>query len=420
MSIVKLRTLAQSYFEKETVEQLEDILAITDTIDYGDLVFVSSLDDLPAPVAGVITLEANHTYQLTKSLNLAGNRLYCPNRVAITGYSPETCILSGTVPAGQALITAEDTLQLRSISLSTPNPLSYCVSMDGTGKSNVVVDWFAVNFLSGTAGTFKNMDNFIYLLGAVLPPANGFIFDGSFNTIALELSLLNLSASGFVGVNILPTCTVNRRFRFFNSSIIALHSGSTGISVQPSSLVDPETCIFSFLNFSGPGTKVDGITYLSDFARWRECRGIKNTTRAAQLYWSNSALNTTIPSRGTPVKVNAVTTANPLNQRFTHTNNRLTYISTYETDFAVSAIISATAGNNNILSVYIYKNGVLVPGSIQTATTAATGTGRADNLSTETIVSLAQNDYIEIWVSNNSATTSVMASSGSLIIKEIS
>lgn len=396
---------------------LEDITVDVDVadLDFGDMVYVRTKADFPAPVAGVITLQEGRTYQVTGVVDLGGDRIYSPNKAGIVGYSPETCKVVSALPAGQSLITAEDTFQLRNIALET-SAGAFCISQDGTGKTNAVADWVGVNFVGGIAGELTNLDNFIALLCAVLPPCDGFRFYGTFNAVALELTIITLTTAGYKGVFIDPSATINRRFRYFNGPIVAAPS-TTGLDIQPASIVNSEGMILSYVNFSGGGTYLSGIDYLSEKARFRDCRGIRNSSRVGQFYWNDAVLATTIPSAGTYVKINAVTTLNGLTQRFTHTNNRLTYTSDFSTDFVLSGTISVSSGNNQIISIAMYKNGVYVAGSEQKATT--TGTGRADNISIQGFVTLQKNDYIEFFITNNSGTASVVASDGNLLIREV-
>lgn len=56
-------------------------------VDPPGKVYVSSLSKLPAPVDGVITLEADTCYEFTRHLDLLGARLECAEVVCITGAS---------------------------------------------------------------------------------------------------------------------------------------------------------------------------------------------------------------------------------------------------------------------------------------------------------------------------------------------
>ena len=119
----------------------------------------------------------------------------------------------------------------------------------------------------------------------------------------------------------------------------------------------------------------------------------------------NNATATTISTSSTPVKVAGTTTANATSQKFTHTDNKDTYNGALTRIFTCSAVASFTSGNNKDISLYFAKNGVVDASSEMQATTD--GNGRSESIAIQTILELAENDYIEIWIENNSDTTDI-------------
>lgn len=112
------------------------------------------------------------------------------------------------------------------------------------------------------------------------------------------------------------------------------------------------------------------------------------------LYFSSSSATTL--SAATPAKA-AGTTAEMLSQDFTaSTSNRLTYDGTTTLNFKVSASLSASSvAGAETLDFYIYKNGTVVTGSQIQRKVSNNDVGA---VSLECIVSLATDDYVEIWV----------------------
>ena len=119
---------------------------------------------------------------------------------------------------------------------------------------------------------------------------------------------------------------------------------------------------------------------------------------------ANNAVATDIITTGVAVKAAGTTTAIDL-ERFTHSNNRATYTGAIIQKFKVTATLSLTAGNNVQVGCYVAKNGTLPPESEVYATTA--GAGRAENISIQAILTLAQNDFVEIWVENSTNNTDI-------------
>ena len=72
------------------------------------------------------------------------------------------------------------------------------------------------------------------------------------------------------------------------------------------------------------------------------------------------------------------------------------------------SIAPSTSGDNNQdLSLYIAKNGVVIA---TTEISAVVSYGAATNLCIITNVDIAQNDYFEMFVQNNSTTGNILVS----------
>ena len=138
--------------------------------------------------------------------------------------------------------------------------------------------------------------------------------------------------------------------------------------------------------------------------------GIEITSIADQIYsqvtMQGNSTATTIATQGTAVKV-AGTWVVQTESNFTgNTTGRLTY--TGSTTEVVSANVSITfshagSGTDN-LAVYIAKNGSVLTGS--KLTRAVTGSSRG-NVGTFFNVSMANSDYLEVFVSNDSDTSDI-------------
>ena len=119
------------------------------------------------------------------------------------------------------------------------------------------------------------------------------------------------------------------------------------------------------------------------------------------LYFSASALTTL--AAATPAKAAGTTAAQDGNINFTiSTSNRLTYTGVNTEEFHVSMSIGVTksAGGSTTGSHHLYKNGSLVAGATINRTYAnATDAGAVALIAH---VSLATNDYVELWLETDS------------------
>ena len=307
-------------------------------------------------------------------------------------------------------MTSNYSLPLRNLSFTHGT----AVNLDATGNSTAALDWFGVNFLDcATVGTIKSYSNFIMSDCALLNSAN-MTFDGSIGTVGFVNCLFS-GRAGQTTLNFPSTLTITRRIRAIYSSFVAF-GGGTAIFVSPSAIIPTEAYVLDTINFSGGATYTGGVTYLSNTAFFSNCKGIVNSSAIAQMHFNNNATVTTITAPNTFVKVAGITIANAINQKFTHTDNRLTYSGGINRSFKIGAVVSVSANNGQIISVRIAKNGVTLSDSEAQATISANG--RFENLKCQTIVEMTTNDFIEVFVAN-SAVTNVTAQELNVIIEAL-
>lgn len=375
------------------------------------LVFVKDKMDLPPASNGVITLGDNITYFIVDTVDLQGDRLVAGQNTTIIGGSSENCFLKSTgLSASTALLSSNWSLPLRNFSITHGT----AVNLDATGNSTAALDWFGVNFTNcATVGTIKSYSNFIMSDCALLSSAN-MTFDGTIGTVGF----VNCLFSGIAGqttLNFPSTLTITRRIRAIYSSFVAF-GGATAIFVSPSASIPVEAYVLDTINFSGGATYTGGLDYTSNTAFFSNCKGIVNSSAIAQMHFNNNATVTVVGASNTFVKVNGATTPNAINQKFTHTNNRLTYSGGINRSFKIGAVCSVSANNGNVISVRIAKNGVPLEDSEAQATISANG--RFENLKCQTIIEMTTNDYVELYLAN-SANTNVTAQELNVIIEAL-
>ena len=376
-----------------------------------NFVFVDNINKLPADVSGIITLLDNYTYYFTKSVDLQGKRLVCGVNTVILGASSENVVLSSTGLIGTALITSNYSLPIRNITITA----DVALNLDGDGTTTAL-DWFGVNFTNcNTVGTIQDYTNHVWTDCAFLESGN-LTYNGVIGSIAINSSLFN-TASGQTAFILPNTLTISRRFRVIYSAFICL-SGESAINLSSSTTIPDENYILDNINFSGGGTYLLGVTNTSNKALFRNCVGINNTFESFMSYAENQSTATTIATVGTYVKANVNTTSGLLS-RFTHSANRATYTGAKSRTFEVSilaTITSASDGDN--IAFKLYKNGSEIVGTRTVATTRTVlGVNKADNIKVQTIVTLAPNDYIELWVTNLTDTSSVTVTDYNAIIR---
>ena len=389
----------------------QQISAASDNSGFPCIIFVKDKIDFPAAVNGVITLGDNINYFLVGTVDLMGDRLVGGVNTVIIGGSSENCFLKSTgLDANTALLSSNYSLPLRNFSFTHGT----AVNLDATGNATAALDWFGVNFTNcAKVGTIKSYSNFIMSDCALLSSAN-MTFDGSIGTIGF----VNCLFSGIAGqttLNFPSTLTVTRRIRAIYSSFVAF-GGATAIYVDPLSSIPTEAYVLDTINFSGGATYTGGLDYTSNKAFFSNCKGIINSSAIAQMHFNNNATVTVVGAANTFVKVAGTTIPNAINQKFNHTNNRLTYSGGINRSFKIGAVCSVSANNGQIVSVRIAKNGATLTDSEAQATISANG--RFENLKCQTIVEMTTNDYIELYLAN-SANTNVTAQELNVIIEAL-
>jgi len=133
---------------------------------------------------------------------------------------------------------------------------------------------------------------------------------------------------------------------------------------------------------------------------------------------SNNATATTIAATGTFYKVAGTTTGSSANQKFnTATSNRATYTGAFSATFRVVVTAAVTSGNNQTLRCRIGKNGTTIPDSETEFKTSSAG--ESSNFTVQTLAELATNDYLEVFVANDTSATNATFKHLNVIITRI-
>lgn len=375
-----------------------------------NVVFVSNKSDFPEAVNNVITLEDNVTYFISSDVDLEGDRLVSGSDTTIIGGSSENCTLTSTgLNALTPLLTIEYTTPIRNISFKD---VGTAIAVDGTART-VALDWTGVNFLNvPTIGEINTCDNFIYTKGAFLN-SGGLSLTGTIGTVAFNQSLFDCDSENTV-FDLQAGLEITRRFRVIWSPFVVL-SGETGISLNASATIPNEGVILDTCNFAGGGTYLSGIDFQDNKALFVKNVGIVNSSEVAQYYMNGNATVTTVSQSGDTYKVLGTTTNGALTSKFTHSNNRATYVGSISRSFFVTATLSVESGNNNEIGIYIAKNGVVLTDSEVYITTNSGG--RAEAATVQTLVELTANDYIEIFVENDTSTSNITVTDLNVIIR---
>lgn len=389
---------------------------ISDKALTGTFQIISSLSDLPTPVASKINLANNTTYYFINSLDLLGNTLVYGNGTALRGTSSVNAVIYSSVSIGN-FIESLYSVDILNLGFDGTNCIGVFLSAGGNPSTdNVFFNSCTIrNFtLLGGIGNYSS----IIFTSCTFSNSKDLEFDLTIGTLAFD-NCLGVPISTDVLFVVQGTCVITRRFRIIYSSFIC-NGTSAGIDVSALATIPDESYILDTVNFSGSSsTYIGGVTQTSNKALFINCRGITNTAVIGQAYMQANATATTIGSTSTFVKVSGTTTAGPNNSKYLHSNNRLTCDAAIERKFLVICQLSFTSGNNQTCEFGFYDStipGVRVP-SRTTVTT--NGAGLSENVSFTSVISHKQGDYIEVHCANNTSATNITITSMNFIITEI-
>jgi hypothetical protein len=146
---------------------------------------------------------------------------------------------------------------------------------------------------------------------------------------------------------------------------------------------------------------------------------ITNAPAAAQVrgqvYMQGNSTATVIASTATPVLVAGTWTVDLSTNATCTTAGRITYTGATTQILKINAALSLdpASGSNQNLQVYLYKNGSAIAGSRMEA---KINSGEHKEVSLVYQISMAINDYIEIYVQNSTATNNITVSRAVLSI----
>lgn len=369
-----------------------------------NFVLVKSISDLPAAVGGTITLAAGTLYEINGTINV-------PDKIDLNG-----CALQGDDASNDKLVytgsgelfTGSNVGNISYLTLTAPSGKIFNINAGGANKNLILQNCFIVG--SNTVGTIKGVGGTVFLATvAYFYNTNGITLEND-NNVVLNNTLWDISNYNtyekFIGTfNIIQILGGDRLASSGNNATAEDISGITSLTSGSIKVV----------MFVGTGTFING-TFTNN---WEvEASGLpteKDDVASGNIYLSSITANT-FSAVNTPVKIAGTTTSASLFRTSSPTNNRLTYTGHKQRRFSVICSLSSVAASNNKnFTFYIVKNGTILPESKQFMKCSS----QVDrgSITLTCTVSMAPNDYLEVWVENNSDNSTVTVQSLNLAIK---
>lgn len=392
-----------------------------DSVD-PNITIVRSLSNLPDPdINGEIDITPmGNVIRISGEVDISPNRIVTSNPITVfLGYSTEVSKLISNV-AGQALITSTGTVIAESVTFTASGAGSKAFGCASASGSDIIT-FKDVNFVGCTkVGTFDNYRNILRLLSADIACGDGMDISTSISSFVAQTNAIISPISGYRYVRAKANLTVNSRIRTALSNF-DLPTGTAAFEIESGATLPAES--FQLINnlFDGEGSPVIGLTRLDNEAYWKLNLGLSDTTVFAHIVMEDNATATVIGTQNEWVKIAGTTAIHKGNHisRFTHTNNRATYIGAKPRNTQNHAIVTLTGNANDVIAVGFAVNGQTADiGATKSKITLNAG-GRAESVPVIAhATQISNGDYIEMFMKNESANRNATATALNILISE--
>lgn len=364
-------------------------------------VLVKSASDFPAPSGGIITLTANTTYEINGTILLT-NKIDL-NGCTVIGMDRDDDQLIYTPTTG-SLFTGSNGGVLSNLTLIAAGVGAKLFNLDALGDpSKVLLLEFCYILNCDNIGLIKGFAGYVEFQSiAFSNNTNGITFQDIGDYISISTFWVadnHNTYETYVGTFGTINMVGGKRqmLSFFSAkglNILGITAITVGANIKNNMFVGDGTFV------------VGGFSNMWEV----ETYGLntqKDDVATGNLYLTSNA-QTTFTAVNTPTKILGTTTAPVVNLfRVTSpSNNRLTYTGNKTRRFQVIGSLTAIQVSSNIaFTFYIAKNGVILPESKQKIISK----NAADQISLTISCAqlLAPNDYLEVWVEDNTNTTAV-------------
>lgn len=373
-----------------------------------NVVIVNTMSDFPAAVAGVITLADNTAYLVSANLTTS-NRFEVITSGSAKIYGGSPLISSLTYSGSDAMFTGSlASFHLEDITIDCPSGDLF--DFVGSGAEELHIQNVHVTSVD-TIGVIHLMEE-VYIWDSYFADiiTDGASFGvGTFDILSVRFSEFYLNGGDAFD---LQTAVFNHGVEFY-ANVCNITSGGYFIvgAISSANIAANSRGIVSGTRINGVSTWTSGIA--RNDIRWDfqlNDLGV-NTTPGSRLTMTGNATPTTIAVASTPVRI-AGTWANRRSDQ-TFTNNSSTGTITYYRESPrsypvyASVTIEPVSGTNKKLRLSLYVNGSPVAGA---SISAVINAGTPKNLVVPITQYLQENDYLELFVSNETDTVNILVS----------
>lgn len=386
------------------------------------IVYVTSLADLPTPIANEIQLADNVIYFFIGAVNVGINELVLGEGTQIIGNSiyQDSIIYTGS----NSLINAEDVnISIGFISISAINGNVFNFINTAGNEGTTDFSCFRVRILDASSlGVFQNPKTVTFFEFLVITTSvSGFFFSGN---LCGTLQVKNLNVDSFSGVlfsfgtSVWNSITIHENEFSIGAgdTLISGATGSANLGVRGRATVNDNKI------FNNTGTVLSGVTKKDSKWFFKSNTGQVDSIIFGLMVWFNNLTATNIVTTGVFVKAAGTTVSSgTVNERITHiASNRLRYDGLLSNKLILLATVSIAAvvgATNKIIQVAVFKNGIAMPSIAKTATTNGPDPVSVTIFAYDVADAVA-NDFYEIFIANLTDTEDLVVFDGQVILKE--
>lgn len=370
------------------------------------VIFVAEEAGFPVQDATTITLESGKIYQYTASFSTA-KRFIVQDGAKLTAFNFFSPVLTYT-GTGSMFTSTDASFSIRECRISCPNAQVFSFT-DTIGGTYLFLMYDVRIDSAAKFGTFNNLQTVLISGSSSLDMDDGITLTGT-DMIIFSISKLYLGSTSatFEGIDfgtaISQTIEVDDFVPVGPTGSVGIKGAASSANVPANRLATVEGC-----DFTGVDTPLSGVS-VTDI-RWRFVRnaGLPDTLTDCMLSLTNNATNTVIATVSTPVKVAGTWVVEDESLMTGDTTGRATYDAEQDRRLPVDIVvdIEPVSGTNKLLKTYLAKNGTIIPASGREVLANA---GDPLNVALVWQLTLTKNDYLEVFVENNTDNIDILVS----------
>ena len=370
------------------------------------IIFVAQESDFPIQDSSTITLSAQTQYIITAPFSTAKSFTVLDAAV-LTSSSTLGPLLTYTGTGSMFNIT-DASFIIRLMQISAPNAQYYNFT-DTVGATFVFLSDNVRHIGGSKYGSFSNPQTVLITIGAAFGLTQGITFTGTgISIISIDKLFISSTSTSFKSVDLGSAVSQTTEFRDLT---VDAPSGAFGLSglVSSGNIPTGKLAMVNNCEFDGGMTALENIANTDIRWNFTDNTPIPDTIADAMASLTANTTETVIAVVDTPVKVAGTWVVERESLFDTDTTGRLTYLGERDVVLPLDAsvTVNSASGTNKDITAYLALNGTIITNSGQIS---RVGTTDPSNLSVLWQQNLTTNDYIEVFLENNTDTINLVAS----------